>query len=261
MKLVLKILARVLFLGYFVASIILWSNKAEDVVCQRFYISICDSAECNLITADKLHNFLRKQHLLPQGKRCSEIDLSAIEQCMRRIDLLTNINCYYEQNGDVYLQVEQRRPFVRIMTDEGDTYYLDRNSERIAVDTMYVANVPLVSGNVDDRVMSATLIPLVDYIVGHDFWRNQVSQIYISPKHEVIITPRVGDHTILLGGIDNYERKLESVLALYNQAIPDVGWDAYDVISVKYKGQVVCTRRDRKYRHDTWTKKSLATYE
>jgi cell division protein FtsQ len=71
----------------------------------------------------------------------------------------------------------------------------------------------------------------------------------------------VGNHTILLGNIDNYERKLESVLALYNQAMPDVGWDAYEVISVKYKDQIVCTRRDKKYRHDTWTKKTLPTYE
>ena len=28
-----------------------------------------------------------------------------------------------------------------------------------------------------------------------------------------------------------------------------------------YKDQVVCTRRDRKYRHNTWTKKTLSTYE
>ena len=261
MKLFLKILAVVLFVGYFVASIILWSNKDDMIVCQRFYISVCDSAECDLITADKLYNYLRKEHLLPQGKPCSDINLSVIEKCVDRIDLLTNINCYYVQNGDVYLQVEQRRPFVRVMTDDGDAYYLDKQGERIAVDTMYVADVPLITGNVDDKIMSVSLIPLVEYIEAHDFWSNQVSQIYISPQHEVKIAPRVGNHTILLGSIDNYKRKLESVLALYNQAIPDVGWDAYEVISVKYKNQIVCTRRDKKYRHDTWTKKILQTYE
>ena len=95
MKLFLKILAVVLFVGYFVASIILWSNKDDMIVCQRFYISVCDSAECDLITADKLYNYLRKEHLLPQGKPCSDINLSVIEKCVDRIDLLTNINCYY----------------------------------------------------------------------------------------------------------------------------------------------------------------------
>lgn len=261
MKHFLKILAVILFIAYFVASIVLWSNKGDELVCNSFHINVCDSAECDLITADKLYNHLRKEHLLPQGKTCRDIDLTLIEKSVGRIDVLTNINCYYEQNGDVYLQVEQRRPFVRIMTDDRDTYYLDRQGNRIATDTMYVANVPLVTGNVDDRVMSTTLIPLVDYIVEHEFWCNQVSQIYVSPQHEVMITPRVGNHTILLGDVDNYEHKLESVLALYHQAIPDVGWDAYETISVKYKDQIVCTRHDKKYRHNTWTKKTLSTYE
>lgn len=261
MKRFLKILTILILLGYLVASIFLWGHKSEEVVCQRFYISVCDSAECNLITADKLYNYLRKEHLLPEGKACRDINLSAIEKSVSRIDLLTNIDCYYEQNGDVHLIVEQRRPFMRIITDDEDTYYLDREGERIAVDTMYVAQVPLVTGNVDDRVMATSLIPLVEYIVAHEFWCNQVAQIYVTPQHEVMIYPRVGSHVILLGTINDYERKLASVLALYNQAMPQVGWNAYDVISVKYKDQVVCSRRDRKYRHNTWTKKTLSTYE
>ncbi|MBR3951330.1 MAG: hypothetical protein IKJ79_05395 [Bacteroidaceae bacterium] len=261
MKRFLKILTVILLLGYLVASVLMSVYKSEEVVCQRFYISVCDSAECQLITADKLYKYLGKQHLLPEGKLCCDINLSAIEQSVGRIDLLTNIDCYYEQNGDVYLMVEQRRPFMRVITDDGDTYYLDREGVRIAVDTMYVAQVPLVTGNVDDRVSAASLIPLIEYIEAHEFWCKQVAQIYVSPQHEIMLYPRVGNHVILLGAINGYERKMESVLALYNQALPQVGWNTYDVISVKYKDQVVCSRRDRKYRHKTWTKKTLSTYE
>ena len=113
MKRFLKILAVILFIAYFVASIVLWSNKGDELVCNNFYINVCDSAECDLITAEKLYNHLRKEHLLPQGKACRDINLTLIEESVSRIDLLTNINCYYEQNGDVYLQVEPTTSTVR----------------------------------------------------------------------------------------------------------------------------------------------------
>ena len=261
MKKVMKILALLLLIGYLVASVVLSCIGTEQVVCQRFYITVCDSTECDLIDAQDLYNHLRKQHLLPQGKPCAAIDLAAIEQSIASIDLLSSIDCYYKQNGDTYLVVEQRRPFVRVVTDEADNYYLDREGERIAIDTMYVADVPLLTGNIDDRVSAVSLLPLVEYVTTHEFWRNQVAQIHVSPQHEVVIYPYVGNHVVILGDTSNYEKKLESVLALYNQAMPQVGWNAYDTISVKYKDQIVCTRTNKKYRHSTWTKKTLQTYE
>ena len=261
MKRFFKILAILLLLGYLVASFVLWHNKGNEVVCQHFYITVRDSSECNLITSDNLYHYLRKAHLLPINKTCGEIDPSAIEKYVEQIDLLEDVECYYEQNGDVYLNVSQRRPFMRVMPDDGESYYLERNANHIAVDTMYVVNVPLVTGNVDDRVMAESLIPLVEYIVAHDFWCNQVAQIHVSQQHEVILSPRVGNHVILLGDADNYKNKLESVQAIYRQVLPEIGWNTYDTISMKYKDQVVCTRRDKKYRHNTWTKKSLTTYE
>ena len=261
MKLFFKILAIILLVGYLVASVVLWGNKSDDVVCERFYISVCDSAECDLITSEKLYHYLRRNHLLPEGKRCGDIDPAAIERSVRSIDLLGRVECYYESNGDVYLLVDQRRPVMRVMPGEGDTYYLDKNGERIAVDTMYVEDVPIVMGNVYDKLLSPMLIPLVEYIVSHEFWSHQITQIYITQQHEVMLSPRVGNHKILLGSLDNYQQKLQSVLEMYRQVMPKVGWNAYDTISVKYKNQVVCTRRDKKYRHNTWTKKTLSTYE
>lgn len=261
MKRFFKILAVIALMAYLVVSVILWSGNDKKVVCERFYITVCDSTECDLVTAEEIYNHLAEAALLPQGKPCSEIDLRAIEACVSRIDILTDIECYYERNGDVHLYVSQRRPFMRVMPDEGEDYYIDVAGNRLAAHTMYVDYVPLVTGNVDDKISAVQLMPLVDYISRHELWCNQVTQIDVTDDDEILLHPRVGDHVILLGDMSNYERKMNSVLALYRQAIPEVGWNAYDTISVKYKDQIVCTRRDKKYRHNTWTKKSLFTYE
>lgn len=261
MRRILKILALIVLLAYLVTSFILWGNKDSDIVCQHFYISVTDSAKSDLISADDLYAYIGKAHLSPQGKTKRDINTAAIERCVREIDLLKEVECYQEDNGDVYLKVSQRNPIMRVYTDEGKTYYIDDNGKELAVDTMYVDYVPLVTGYVDDTLSAQMLIPLIEYITGHDFWRAQVTQIAITPQHEVLLHPRVGDQVLALGSLDNYENKMRALLAIYEQIIPQVGWNVYDTISVKYKDQIVCSRQDKKYRHKIWTKKKLSSYE
>lgn len=254
MKLFLKISAVVLLVGYLAVSLYFVSDIDRDQPCELFEITVADSSECDLLTRDDVRAYLADADLLPEGKPMKQVDTELIEQCVREIDLLCDVKCYHKRHGDVYLSVRQRRPVVRVISDEGDNYYLDADGERIAVDAMYLDYLPLVLGCDDDTLSARDLLPMIGYISAHPFWNAQVEHIYISPSHEVSLIPRVGDHTILLGSPCDYEGKLARVLALYEQVMPRMGWAAYDTISVKFDGQVVCTRRNKKYEHDSWSK-------
>lgn len=254
MKLFLKISAIVLLVGYLAASLYFFGDSDRNRRCEVFEITVADSAECDLLTSDDLRAYLAEVGLLPEGKSMKQINTEQIEQYVREIDLLRDVKCYHKRNGDVYLSVRQRRPVVRVISDEGDNYYLDSEGNRIAVDEMFIDYLPLVLGCNDDTLSARDLLPMIGYITAHPFWNAQVEHIYISPSHEVSLFPRVGNHTILLGSPRNYEDKLTRVLALYEQVLPRIGWAAYDTISVKFDGQVVCTRKNKKYKHDSWSK-------
>lgn len=254
MKLFLKISAVVLLAGYLAASLYFVRDIDRDRSCDSFEITVTDSSECDLLTRDDIRAYLADVDLLPEGKPMKQVNTEQIEQCVREIDLLCDVKCYHKRQGDVYLSVRQRRPVVRVISDEGDNYYLDADGKRIAVDAMYIDYLPLVLGCNDDTLSARDLLPMISYISAHPFWNAQVEHIYISPSHEVSLIPRVGNHTILLGSPSDYESKLERVLALYEQVMPRIGWAAYDTISVKFDGQVVCTRRNKKYKHDSWSK-------
>lgn len=260
-KRILKIIALVLLLAYLVAAYVLWGNKLGETVCEHFYISVLDSAENDLITPADLYAYLDNAHLLPEGKQRKDVNTYAIEHSVRDIDLVDMVECYQEANGDVFLKVSLRKPIMRVYTDMGKTYYIASDGKPLAVDTMYVDRVPLVTGCIDDTVTVDMLRPLVEYVAQHEFWSAQVAQIEVSPLHEVLLYPRVGNHVIVLGNLQGYQSKMNTLLAVHEQVLPQVGWNTYDTISVKYKDYVVCTRRDKKYRHKTWTKKNLSTYE
>lgn len=254
MKVFLKILAIVMLIAYLAASWVFFADNDRQSRCRYFEITVTDSATCDLITAADLRAYLDRAGLLPEGKAMRHVSTQEIEEYVRRIDLLRDVCCYHKRNGDVYLTVSQRVPVARVMTDEGDDFYLDADGGRIAVDTMYLDYLPLVLGCSDDTLQARDLLPMIGYISHHPFWSAQVEHIFISPRHEVSITPRVGNHTIFLGSPEGYREKLLRVLSFYEQVMPRVGWAAYDTISVKYAGQVVCTRRDKKYKHKVPTK-------
>ena len=254
MKLFLKISAVILLLGYLIASFVLFSEDDRRVRCQNLYITVIDSTECDLIKADDIYDYIERLGLSPVGKSCRLVNTEAIEQSVRQIDILRDVQCYHKRNGDIYLTVEQRHPVMRVVTDENESYYLDENGATIAVNNMYLDYLPLVLGCIDDTLPAVDLLPMVRYISADSFWNAQTEHIYVSPQHEVSLMPRVGGHVILLGTPDEYEDKLARVLAMYKQVMPRIGWTVYDTISVKYSGQVLCTRIDKNYKHKTWTK-------
>jgi len=66
-----------------------------------------------------------------------------------------------------------------------------------------------------------------------------VAQVYVNEKHEIELIPRVGNQRILLGDADSLDVKFHNLAAFYKQALPQVGWDAYRLINIKYANQVI----------------------
>ena len=76
-----------------------------------------------------------------------------------------------------------------------------------------------------------------------DFWNDQIEQIYVNQNNDVELIPRVGEQVIMLGSFENFEEKLANLKLFYDQAVPKVGWDKYSIINLKYKDQIVCTKK------------------
>jgi len=55
--------------------------------------------------------------------------------------------------------------------------------------------------------------------------------------------PRVGAHMIMLGSLENYRGKLHKLMVLYREGFSRVGWNQYEWINLKYKDQVICTKK------------------
>lgn len=89
------------------------------------------------------------------------------------------------------------------------------------------------------------LMAFVEYVSRNDFWRAEVVQIVASENSrkriEVELIPRSGDFRLILGDLDNFERKMARAKRTYNELLYPIGWNRYKTINIRYDNQIVCT--------------------
>lgn len=84
----------------------------------------------------------------------------------------------------------------------------------------------------------------VEYVLRDEFWGAEITQVVISESGSgdmlLKLIPRSGDFIIDFGEVTNTERKFKALERFYSSVLSSVGWDAYNYVSVRYDGQLVC---------------------
>ena len=76
------------------------------------------------------------------------------------------------------------------------------------------------------------------------FWDAQIEQIHVLPDRNIELVPRVGDHLVYLGKLENFENKLARLKEFYQKGLNQVGWNKYSRISLEFSNQIICTKRE-----------------
>lgn len=241
LKYLLLITGAIICLGYAGFMFIKGKSLENEKICRGVIINIYDSKNNLLITEKDITDFLDEEKIIPTGKFYRKFKTKKIEESLEKHPLVRNAECYKTPNGKLEINIEQRTPILQIIGMEN--YYVDDLRKVIPVSTKYTAYVPIASGNISNSLATGKLFDFAQYIEKDSFWIHQIEQIYINDSAKVMLVPRVGDHTIILGNFDRFEKKLEKLKKLYLYGLNKTGWNQYKTIDVQYKDQVVCTRR------------------
>jgi cell division protein FtsQ len=97
-----------------------------------------------------------------------------------------------------------------------------------------------------DSINKPVLVQLNEvalFLKNNDFWDSQIEQIYVNESNQLELVPRVGNHIILIGSSDDLAVKMNKLMIFYKEGINKTGWDKYSQINLKFKDQVICTKR------------------
>ena len=127
---------------------------------------------------------------------------------------------------------------------EGRLNKLFRRKNTTAVqNTELISRLKLEEDNLTGASQLKELFDLARFINDDKFWNSQISQLFINENNDVEMIPRVGNHNIVLGEAKQLEEKFAKLLIFYKKGLNNTGWNNYSTIDLKYKKQVVCTKR------------------
>ena len=197
-------------------------------------------AEERFINYEIIVDFMLKNDINFDSVCLNQFHLEELEQFLEHHPSIKNAEVFTSQEGDVSIDIIQRKAIVRIITKD-DSYYLDANGSVMPISEYYTPRVLVVSGNVSKK-NHQEIFAFVNIINKNEFWKAQITQLYLVDK-ECILIPRVGEHKIHFGLLNRVHEKLENLYQFYHQAMPLKGWQTYSDISLKYNNQIVCTKK------------------
>lgn len=205
--------------------------------------------EAHFVTQDNIIQLLKSK----PGFKCKGegyLDINTLELAKyieENNRLVRHVNCYHTPDSLLRIDVEQRNPVLRVKSDvrvqngKGvslQDFYVDYDGEMMPAQFGTAICLPLATGKVQTKDIEA-LRDFALFLRDDDFWGDQVTQIFVRDNGDFELIPRIGDHTILLGSLDNYEQKLDNVRKFYKKVMPQRGWNAYKTINVKFNGQII----------------------
>ncbi len=245
MKTVFKLTLLLALIIYLVVSFVKFSAYEDHTTCSKVNFTIADSSHAGFITADEADRLLRQSAFYPIGREMSQVDGAKIEATLRKNSFIDSVSCYKSPNGELNVIIMQRLPLMRILTDNGEDYYIDAKGNTMAPQG-YVADLIVATGHIDRRYARRELTKIGTFLRDNEFWNNQIEQIDVSADRKITLVPRVGGHLIEFGSTDSIARKFQNLYAFYQKVLPVVGWNKYGSLSVEHVTQVVATRKKAK---------------
>ena len=183
-----------------------------------------------------------------------------LEEKLSANSSIKDVQVYKTIDGQLNIEVKQRRPIVRVFS-KNDSYYIDEKGSLMLWTNKYTSRLLVVSGEINepfnkryqfnynqlgDTLQAKTLLDdvykIAKYIDESEFWKAQIEQIHVNKVYDFELVPKVGNHKIVFGGVENLESKFEKLMIFYKKGLSKTGWNEYSEINLKFKNQVVCTK-------------------
>ncbi len=264
-KKIITIVLWIIGLSGLLASLAFASKKQKQVVAQNMSITITNNDENTFVDEDEVKLFFNERQDSILNTSIKNIDVTQLEQALNTHPAIENADVSVDVNGDVNVSVMQRTPMVRVINADGESYYIDSQSKLMPLNEKYTARVLIATGFIFEpysQRYTATvndiakhelyskvsvlddIYKVAEYINKDSILISLIHQLNITKEKEIELFPSIGNHKIIFGDAENIEEKFNKLKLFYIEGMNKTdGWNKYSTVNIKYKNQVVCTKK------------------
>lgn len=243
------------------------------IVCSNIYAGKINVSKVNIkvsygvsdtiVLATNINESLKNEYGDFLKKQRKDIDQKKIESFLIQNPYIEQAQVYQTLKGVLNIEIKQREPIVRIYTLRNKEYYIDKLGKVILIDDNQLTDVVVASGNVDvnnsnldknldtidienkkgfDKTLS-NIYYIAQKLASDSILNYQIDQIYVPAKGNYELIPKIGNYIIRIGENKDLEEELIKLRYLYKEAFSRNGWDNYSFVDLRFRHQVVCTKK------------------
>lgn len=170
----------------------------------------------------------------------SDINLREIEQRLNSNDFILNSEVYITLDGILKVDIDQKRPIGRVLSSKGG-YYIDSEGGVMPLSKIYSERVPVVTGEITSK-NRADLYFLLKRIDSDPYLQQCVVGVGARGSRFSFFV-RTGDFEIILGGVDDFDKKINNFKSFYKKIIKDKLFDRYQRVNLEISNQVIGVKK------------------
>lgn len=249
-----KISIGLLLTGVLVGAFLLGTNKRSNTRCVDIKVTIEDSIYTRFVTSEAVREYLDADYNGLKGMPIDSIDLHRIEQTLNSKSPILSSTAYITNKGILNISVVQREPAV-ILQGPDYGFYSTADGYLLPLQPNFSAEVMQIEGHIpidttdcrlgkpqdpQDGEWLDQILKMTDFIRTSKVWKSRIGSITCEPSGELVIKPKDGREQFLFGHPKDIETKFEKMRIYYERITADKGDDRYNVVDLRFKGQIVC---------------------
>lgn len=243
-----------LLLVLLVAVAIFWSSissTAKNRIVESMDIVILPENQALFLNKTIISDSVQTIIGNPSGRSASDINIQKLEARLNKIPAVRKAEVYIALDGVLKIKIEERTPVVLIQNSLQQEFYLDSQGVIIPNNSSKFCDVLVANGNIKNVMASGKIIggetaknivAVAKFIAADSLWNAQFQQLYVDNYNDLILIPRIGKHSIVVGNGANLPQKFGNLRLFYDQGLKSTGWDRYKSVDISNLNQVVGTR-------------------
>ena len=244
-KLILKWLILLALLSY-IAIASMWAiDYAEQQTLNDIVINIDKNYPTKFVTKEGVAQKLGKTADKIKHTPIAELNIEKLERQLSQDNSFENVECYITSDNKLQIDIVPMIPEIRVFSPDGKSYYINKDGKRIDTGNEFFMDVPVVTGNFNQKFPAKNILPVTRHIAADDYLKNLITMIEVKSATNILLYPCIKGQVINIGDTTELTKKFDNLTLFYRKVMNHKGWETYDTISVKFRNQIVATRRDK----------------